>query len=605
MLDNQDGRLLAGAGAGVILVSTNGTAEFFPLPGGLRLYHVRAMTFDTKGGLWLSDSDKGTYYVINGKADQITQITDSAFVIHCDEAGRAWFGQYSGGLGMYESGKYRQYPGGVKNNLPRIIRAIFSEAGGKVWFVGERGISYFDGKTFQILTRQNGLPEDDLAVAIRDDHGLYWFAGMDSIFSITPENLQKAFGSETRVICTQTLDSSDGLRGFVRPTLELAHSVATKAPGGSLWFSDGKGLAVVNPRSLPKNKTLPPVYIEKMTAGGKTYQKTIALELPMGTRSCQIDYVGLCFANPAKVRYRHKLENYDEDWVEAGQSQHALYSNLKPKKYKFQVVACNDDGVWNDRGDSIEFAIIPAFYETVWFPPLCALPIAGIVWGLYRFRLARVTARMKQQLEGQIKERKRIAQELHDTLLQGFTGIGLKLDAITGKLPDSLSETREQLRKILDQSDQYLTEARRSVWELRSTSLEKADDFTDALLEASERILEGTGIRLAFSINGDRRKLPSTAEDNLLRICEEAVTNAVKHACPTEVSVSLEFEVQKVTLRIKDNGLGFDPKGPEASKSGHFGLMGLQERARAMGGSVSLSSQPGRGTEIIVSVETM
>src|SRR5262249_3157199 len=150
------------------------------------------------------------------------------------------------------------------------------------------------------------------------------------------------------------------------------------------------------------------------------------------------------------------------------------------------------------------------------------------------------------------------------------------------------------------QTDRYLTEARRSVWELRSTSLEKSDDFAKVLSEAGERIVEGTGIRLSFSVTGEQRKLSGAMEDNLLRICEEPVTNAVKHARPTQVSVGLEFDPRNVVLRIKDNGCGFDPEGPEATKSGHFGLAGLQERARAMGGSLSLNSQLREGTEIIV-----
>jgi signal transduction histidine kinase/ligand-binding sensor domain-containing protein len=604
MLTTPQGQLLAGTGLGVIMLHTNGTGEFLAMPGGLQLNRVKAMTVDADGGLWLCDYEKGTYRIRGERADHISEILQKVIVAHGDYAGRVWFGHVDGSLGWYESGQYKRYAG----PLPGNVRAILSEPDGKVWFAGEGGLSFFNGKYFRALTRTNGLPKDDLFVALKDDLGSYWFAGMDAIFSATPENLEKALGSDGGLVCGEVLAFSDGLRGFIRPAVgypALAHPLATKGPDGRLWFSTGGGLAMVNPRSIPENKTPPPVHIEKVVAGGKTYPKLNSLELPMGVRSCQIDYLGLSFSNPAKVRYRYKLENYDQDWVEAGPRRQALYSNLKPRKYRFQVVASNDDGVWNETGDSIEFVIPPAFYETAWFPPLCALPIGMAAWGLYRLRLARATARVKQQLEGQIKERKRIAQELHDTLLQGFTGIGLKLDAITAKLPESLGETKQQLQKILDLSDQYLTEARRSVWELRSTSLEKTDDFAKVLSEACGRILEGTGIRLSCSVIGDQRKLPVAIEDNLLRICEEAVTNAVKHARPTEVRVNLDFGSQKVVLRIKDNGCGFDPQGPEATKSGHFGLVGIQERVRALAGSVSLSSQPGKGTEITISVETM
>jgi signal transduction histidine kinase len=204
------------------------------------------------------------------------------------------------------------------------------------------------------------------------------------------------------------------------------------------------------------------------------------------------------------------------------------------------------------------------------------------------------------QCQAVMAERRRIAQELHDTLLQGFTSLGLKLDTVTNGLPPSLAGTREQLQKILARSDEYLVEARRAVWELRSPSLDKLGDFAEALKTVSERALQGTGIRLNFSVEGTARNTEHNIEGNLLRICEEAVANAVKHAHPTQVDVQLLYTVKEIQLRIRDNGCGFNPDGPDGSKEGHFGLVGIRERARSVAGNVSLNSQPGQGTEIIV-----
>ena len=208
------------------------------------------------------------------------------------------------------------------------------------------------------------------------------------------------------------------------------------------------------------------------------------------------------------------------------------------------------------------------------------------------------------QLAAQQNERKRIAQELHDTLLQGFTSVALKLDALTSSLPPALSKTKEQLQKMLEQMDQYLAEARRSVWSLRSTALENSEDFSKALVKVSERALEGTAIPLSFTVQGAERKITSVIEDNLLRICEEAVANAVKHARPTRVEVAFEFGSKQVQLRIRDNGCGFDPARPEASKEDHFGLLGMQERVEAVSGTLSIDSAPGRGTSLRVIAPT-
>jgi len=201
-----------------------------------------------------------------------------------------------------------------------------------------------------------------------------------------------------------------------------------------------------------------------------------------------------------------------------------------------------------------------------------------------------------------LDERTRIAQELHDTLLQGFTGIGLKLDAVMNSLPLSLADTKEQLQRILEQSDEYLVEARRAVWELRSPSLEKSGELSKALMKVSERALHGSGMRSHFKTNGDACPLAPVVEDNFLRICEEAVRNAVKHARATKVEVHLDYSSDEVRLRIRDDGCGFNPHGPDASKAGHFGLVGIRERAKSITGNLSLKSHPGQGTEILVTV---
>jgi signal transduction histidine kinase len=200
-----------------------------------------------------------------------------------------------------------------------------------------------------------------------------------------------------------------------------------------------------------------------------------------------------------------------------------------------------------------------------------------------------------------VEERTRIAQELHDTLLQGFTAIGLRLDTLTSSLPESLNATKRQFQKILDQSDEYLVEARRAVWELRSPALENTQDFCEALKKVSERALEGTKIRLDFSTEGAVQSPEPAVEGNLLRICEEAVANAVKHGFATQVDVKLVFNNQAIFLQIRDNGRGFD-QAILHEKDGHFGLAGIEERVNSMAGNISLKTQPGAGTEIAVTI---
>jgi signal transduction histidine kinase len=211
---------------------------------------------------------------------------------------------------------------------------------------------------------------------------------------------------------------------------------------------------------------------------------------------------------------------------------------------------------------------------------------------------------MTLQLAAQQDERKRIAQELHDTLLQGFTGIALKLDALTTSLPPALSKTKQQLQQALEQMDHCLEETRRSIWNLRSPTLQSTEDFSKALLEASERALAGTAITLSFLVQGAARKLGNVLEHHLLRVCEEALANVVKHAHPTRVEVVLDFTAREVQLQIRDNGCGFEPTSREVSKRGHFGLLGIKERVASLFGVLSVDGAPGRGTRLLVTIPT-
>ncbi len=211
---------------------------------------------------------------------------------------------------------------------------------------------------------------------------------------------------------------------------------------------------------------------------------------------------------------------------------------------------------------------------------------------------------MPLQLEARQDERKRIAQELHDTLLQGFTGIALKLDALTTSLPPALSKTKQQLLQALEQMDHYLGETRRSIWNLRSPTLQSTKDLSKALLGASERALAGTDITLKFSVQGAPRKIGNAVEHHLLRICEEALANVIKHAQSTGVEVVLDFTTREVELQIRDNGCGFEPTSCEVSKRGHFGLLGIKERVASLFGVLSVGSAPGKGTWLLATIPT-
>jgi len=599
------GRMLFGTTFGLVELRPDGNTALVSSEEGKFVDEVLCVSEARNGGLWIDGKHTGLSCLYQGKL-QTVQTPSEISAIFEDSKGRLWLGLRFDAVHIREPGKSSLDSFTNSHGLiPRGICSIRGDAQGRILMVGEDGISRFENGAFTTISRRNGLPEGRLDTMVTDDNDNYWFGGASAIFRLTPTELDRAFASKSNIVSPEVYNFDDGLRGVIAPPGLLlggsGNPLATKGLDGKLWFSTIKGLAVINPAHIPRNSEPPPVHIQRITAAGKTYTALSQLVFQAGTRSCEIDYVGLAFAKSMKVRYKYKLAGVDLDWTDAGPRRQAFYQNLRGgRNYRFQVLACNCDGVWNEIGDSVEFRILPTFYETAWFPLLCALPVALVVWGLYRLRIAQITARSQQQLEGQIKERKRIAQELHDTLLQGFTGLGLKLDALANSLPPSFEIVKKQIQKLLDQSDQYLTEARRSIWELRSATLESHEDFSKALGEAGARVLAGTGVELSFSVAGTARQLDKRVENNLLRICEEAAANAVKHAQPTRIEVILEFKPREVVLLIRDNGSGFDPKKLVQAKDGHFGLVGMKERAESMSGKLVLNSQPGKGTELVV-----
>jgi signal transduction histidine kinase/ligand-binding sensor domain-containing protein len=607
---DQGTNLIAGTGRGLGVIR-EGKLSSLGLPEGEELKTVIAITRDADGGLWLCDHEKGVLRLVENKFERFPELkrapTEYVITAHTDSSGRVWLGYAYGGIACYDKGQILRFTS--KDGLfSGQVRTVFSDDRGRVWAAGDGGLSRFENRQFRTLNRENGLRDDDIYAVLEDDDQCFWIAGVHGLFRVAKSKLEMAFSGAIQTVDGAHFEVIDGIRGIVchapTGTAGSCYTVATKSSDGKLWFSTSAGLAVVDPKAIPKNRVPPVVHIEKIIAAGKTNRVFEHLRFPRGTKDCQLDYVGLSFADPSRVQYEYKLEGYDQDWVNAGTRRQAFYSNLQPKAYRFRARACNNDGVWSENDGHVGFSIAPAFYETASFLALCLAAIALGVFGVYRMRLRRLAERMDLQLAAEQNERRRIAQELHDTLLQGFTGVGLKLDALTTSLPASLNGTKEQFQKTLQQIDQYLTEGRRSIWKLRSPALESVGDFSGALKKASQRALDGTAIALSFSVQGQVRKLKDFFEDHLLRICEEAVANSAKHARAIRIEVTLAFNCKDVQLRIRDDGCGFDTKQFEVSNQGHFGLMGIQERVQSMAGSFLLSSQPGTGTEMTITIRT-
>jgi len=321
------------------------------------------------------------------------------------------------------------------------------------------------------------------------------------------------------------------------------------------------------------------------------------LVVPAGHNHFQLDYAGLSFVAPQKVRYRYMLEGFDHGWTDAGSRRVAYYTNIPPGRYTFRVQAANNDGLWNTQGAALQFELRPHFYQTIWFYLLLTAAMAGLVVLLLRRRL--------QVAEGEFKavlgERNRIAREIHDTLAQGYVGISVQLEVLAELLRHGRTEAAaKQLDVTRGHVREGLAEARQSIWALRSQ-----DSGEKTLPVTLRRVTEQAGthnIEASFSVYGAYRPLGPGTEQEILRVAQEAIHNVKKHAGAKHLQVRLDYAEAEVALEVRDDGRGFNAGESNEGRPGHYGLTGMRERAAAIRGKLDVTSEPGGGTAVRLQV---
>jgi signal transduction histidine kinase len=291
------------------------------------------------------------------------------------------------------------------------------------------------------------------------------------------------------------------------------------------------------------------------------------------------------------------LEGFDHDWVDAGATREASYTNLPPQRYRFVVEATNGDGVWKS-GDTWDFGIAPMFYQTTWFYVLCVGLVGATVAAGWRYRVGQV----RQQFALVLGERIRMGREIHDTLLQGLAGLALEVDDLAHSIEGAPPGARERVLAMRKRVETYLREARLSIWDLRSPEL-ASRDLAQALREVGQRVIGDRPVQLDMVVNGAPLRCHPRVKEQLLLIGQEAVSNAVRHGNPTRVGVELTCEDDHARLRVSDDGRGFDLAG-EVDAGSHYGLRGMRERAQQVRGTVVIHSSPGQGTRVEAVVPT-
>ena len=387
-------------------------------------------------------------------------------------------------------------------------------------------------------------------------------------------------------------------------TSALFNPPVAKAPDGKLWFISDTEVQVVDPDHLAFNPVPPPVHVDSLIADRKPYTVANGLRLPPLVRDMTIEFAALTLADPKSTRFRYRLEGHDNDWQEVVDKRQATYTNLPPGNYRFRVKAANNSGVWNEDGARLDFSILPAFYQTTWFRLACAALFVALAWSGFqlwlRMRIRRLQRQFETALEARDAERTRIARDLHDTLLQRFHGLLLQFQAAFNLLPDRPRDSKQVLAVAIDQVAEAVAEGRNTVQGLRASRLE-TNNLSDALRALAEELASESGHATAarIDVQGAPQALHPMVCDETFRIAGEALRNAFRHAEAKQVAVEIRYDEQQLRVQVRDDGKGMDPQVLDSGgKKGHFGLGGMRERAKLVGGKLTVRSATGAGTQV-------
>jgi signal transduction histidine kinase len=369
---------------------------------------------------------------------------------------------------------------------------------------------------------------------------------------------------------------------------------------GRLWIATETGTLWMNPERIEHNDSPPGVAIKSLTADDRLYRDPSSLELPAGTANVGIDCAVLSFADPKHTRARYKLEGFDRAWLDLGAGRQAFYTNLPPRKYRFHLIAANSDGIWNRDGVSVTFEIPPTFLQSRWFLALCVAVSIALLWLLYRLRAAQIADRVRTALEERLGERERIARELHDTLLQGVQGLILRFQSVANRMPPA-EPIRALLESALKRADEVVAEGRRRVRDLRID--DRLRDLQVILRELADDAEFDPPVPIRVVVEGKSRTIHALVLAEITRICGEALINVARHARATAVDAVITFGEQQFRLLIRDDGVGIESSIlAHGGKQDHFGLIGMRERAEGIGGTLSIDSRPGKGTDVVLTL---
>jgi len=578
--------------------------------------NIASLVPDTVGGLWIGVHGKGMDY-FDGRhfthypPDPANPAgLPGAYVLPLllDRYGMLWIGTARSGLVRFDTHtrKFTTYlmdPNRPGSQSVNWIEDVYSD-GANLWVASPTtGLFRFDpetGKFTQHYTEKDGLANNSVVGVLGDEQHNVWVSTIKGLSRFDPK-------TET----FRNYDMFDGLQGN-----EFSTHCRTKTPNGRLFFGGVNGLSAFYPDRLSDNATPPPVVLtafelfnKPVKVGGKNspLQQAIHVASSIALRYDQsvfgFQFAALNYTSPQKNRYAYKLEGFDRDWQYTDATRRfATYTHLDASEYTFRVKASNNDGVWNEQGVALHLTIVPPWWNTNWFRMACAAAFLAMVWGMHELRVRQLAAQFNMRLEERVGERTRIARDLHDTLLQSFQALLIRFQAGINMLAQRPADARRVLEDAIGRASQAIAEGRDAIGDLRMSTVEKNDlavaikTFAEELARAQDN---QASTPFQVLVEGSPRELHPIFRDEVYRLVTEALRNSFRHAAADKVEVEIRYDEKYFRVRVRDDGKGIPSHVLRGDgREGHYGLHGMRERAKLVGGKLTIWTELESGTEI-------
>jgi signal transduction histidine kinase/ligand-binding sensor domain-containing protein len=569
-----------------------GHVQRHPKPGGTTAYGCAE---DGAGRLWMPGLERGLHWLEGGAWRRWPESTPSPSLpanAALDREGRAVVvfraRPPQGELPFLALDAARSKAGGVEGLLPTEAGMLVS---------GHRGMALADGSSSTLLSGETNPWAASINGLAQTRDGDSWAIGDAGIVRLRSADLAGAMQQSGATLAHRIFDFRDGLNSF-----------AQKAPGpqvavggdGRVWFLTRRNVVRVDPAALVPNRLQPPVIVRSIQVGNQAFAAAPHVTLPAGTTTARIAFTALSLTVPGRVQFSHRIAGTKSTWSAPSNQRSVLLTDLRPGHYRFEVRASNNDGLWGEQATEVALTIPATFTQSLGFKIAVAGLVLLVLYGLYAVRVRQILARIRERGEERMRERERIARDIHDTLLQSVQGLLLRFQSVADHLQGD-PQTQQVMNQALDRAEAVLVEGRDRLQGLRRVD---ASDLEHEVRRLISELPFAPSTQVSVDSHGQRRSLRPDVFDEILCIVGEALFNAARHAEAREVTVEVDYGRQCFDIVVRDNGVGLSQdKAAPAGRPGHFGMQGMCERAERIGAQLRIEGHPGLGTSVSLRIK--